>query len=339
MNARQSFACLVLLSLILSGSAHPALAQTTLRFAFGSCNDQKKPQDYWQTISDAKPDVFIWTGDNVYADTDDPAIFRAVYDLQLGHPQYQAFMRSVPSIIGTWDDHDYGKNDGGKEFHAKELAKSELFRFLNIPDDDPARARDGVYMSRVFGSGTQRVKVILLDTRWFRDPLTRTAPPNPRYLPSPDGDVLGEEQWLWLREELSRNEADFHVIVSSIQVVASEHRFEKWANFPSALDRLYELLSETSPNRPIFISGDRHVSEFSAQTVEGYDRPIIDITSSGLTNVWSGMSDEVNSRALGPKIGVPNFGMIEFDWTAESPSATISIVDMNGEKQRSVTVR
>jgi alkaline phosphatase D len=339
MNIRRILTSMALQSLILIGSALPALAQPSLRFAFGSCNDQKKPQDYWQSIIDTRPDVFIWTGDNVYADTDDPAIFRAVYDLQLGHPQYQALMRSVPSIIGTWDDHDYGKNDGGKEFHAKELAKSELFRFLDIPDDDPARARDGVYMSRVFGSGTQRVKVILLDTRWFRDPLTRTAPPNPRYLPSPDGDVLGEEQWNWLREELSANEADFHVIVSSIQVVAQEHRFEKWANFPAALDRLYRLLGETTPNRPIFVSGDRHVSEISAERVEGFESPVIDITSSGLTNVWSGMSDEVNSRALGPKIGVPNFGMIEFDWTTEAPRAILSIRDMNGRTVQSVEVR
>jgi len=339
MNTHKTLVTIIQSSLILLGSAYVALAQPTLRFAFGSCNDQNKPQAYWQTISDAKPDVFIWTGDNVYADTDDPAIFRAVYDLQLGHPEYQAFVRSVPTIIGTWDDHDFGLNDGGKEFHAKELAKAELFRFLNVPENDLARGRLGVYMSRLYGNGTQRVKVILLDTRWFRDPLTRTAPPNPRYLPSEDGDVLGEEQWTWLRQELSRNEADFHVIVSSIQVVAREHRFEKWANFPSALNRLYDLLSETRPNRPIFISGDRHVSEISEETVDGYERPIIDITSSGLTNVWSGMSDEVNSRALGPKMGVPNFGVIDFDWSSDGPRAILSIRDMRGRTLQEIDVR
>lgn len=315
-------------------------AQPMLRIAFGSCNDQDKPQAYWQAISKAGPDVFIWTGDNVYADTDDPTVLRSIYDQQLADPDYTAFRESVPSIIGTWDDHDYGLNDGGKEFHAKEMAKRELFRFLGVPEDDPARFRAGVYQSRIYGTEQGRVKVILLDTRWFRDPLTRTAPPQPRYLPSEEGDILGEAQWAWLERELSANEADFHVIVSSIQVVAQEHRFEKWANFPTSLQRLYALLAEVRPNRPVFVSGDRHVSEISAQRIEGFAEPVFDITSSGLTHVWTGISDEVNSRAVGPKTAVPNFGLMEFDWSSSpSPSARLTIRDMQGGIRQAIDIR
>ena len=30
--------------------------------AFGSCNRQNKPQDHWNIIRAANPDLFLWTG-------------------------------------------------------------------------------------------------------------------------------------------------------------------------------------------------------------------------------------------------------------------------------------
>ena len=101
--------------------------------AFGSCNDEDKPQPLWPVIAAEKPDLWIWTGDNVYADTEDPEVFRAKYDKQLANPGYRAFIDSVPFMTGTWDDHDYGKNDGGVEYPAKDLAKREMYRFLGVP--------------------------------------------------------------------------------------------------------------------------------------------------------------------------------------------------------------
>ncbi len=37
-----------------------------------------------------------------------------------------------------------------------------------------------------------------------------------------NGDVLGEEQWLWLERELSNSSAAAHIIVSSVQVCCIE---------------------------------------------------------------------------------------------------------------------
>ncbi|MEM1358390.1 MAG: hypothetical protein AAGF89_09335, partial [Bacteroidota bacterium] len=39
--------------------------------AFGSCNNQRRAQDYWPVIGEKKPDVWLWLGDNIYSDTDD----------------------------------------------------------------------------------------------------------------------------------------------------------------------------------------------------------------------------------------------------------------------------
>jgi len=50
------------------------------------------------------------------------------------------------------------------------------------------------------------LQVILLDTRYYRDPL------------SSDGSILGDAQWTWLEKELKGLPTTFTVIVSSIQV-------------------------------------------------------------------------------------------------------------------------
>jgi alkaline phosphatase D len=37
------------------------------RIAFGSCNDQNKPQPIWSAVLESRPDLFLFAGDNVYA--------------------------------------------------------------------------------------------------------------------------------------------------------------------------------------------------------------------------------------------------------------------------------
>ncbi len=72
--------------------------------------------------------------------------------------------------------------------------------------------------------------------------------------------MLGEEQWQWLNDVIEK-ESDLIIIVSSIQVMATDHGFEKWHNFPHERLKLLELLE--SQNKPVMIlSGDRHRAGF-----------------------------------------------------------------------------
>lgn len=43
----------------------------------------------------------------------------------------------VLQVIGTWDDHDYGLNDAGKEFSRKVNNQRLLLNFLDEPQDSP----------------------------------------------------------------------------------------------------------------------------------------------------------------------------------------------------------
>lgn len=40
-------------------------------------------------------------------------------------------------VIGTWDDHDYGLNDAGKEFSGKNMTQKLLLDFLDEAPDSP----------------------------------------------------------------------------------------------------------------------------------------------------------------------------------------------------------
>jgi alkaline phosphatase D len=302
------------------------------KIAFGSCNSQHKPQPLWTLIKRDTPDLWIWTGDNVYADTESFGEFRKAYDLQLSNQDYRAFVEEVPFLIGTWDDHDYGVNDGGSEFAAKRIAKQELYRFLGVEASHPSWDREGVYQSYEFGPTGQIVKIILLDTRWFRDPILKDASPDAQYLPNDSGTLLGIKQWEWLTNELKENAADLTIIVSSIQLLAAEHRFEKWANFPNERSKLLKLINDYASEKTIVISGDRHAGEISAVDLPSWEKPLLDITSSGLTNVWSRNFDESNSLAITEKIIKPNYGFIEIDWNdASDPDVRISIKGLHGE--------
>ncbi|MBL7851076.1 MAG: alkaline phosphatase family protein [Cyclobacteriaceae bacterium] len=298
------------------------------RIAFGSCSNEELHDEMWTDIAAQKPGLCILLGDNIYGDTHDMTWMRAQYDQQKNLPGYQLLLKTCP-VIGTWDDHDYGQNDGGKYYPKKKESKEEFMRFFDIAPDDPIRSHEGVYSSHTYGPKGKRVKVILLDTRYFRDTTVRSPQRGRRYEPNPDGDVLGEGQWAWFENEIRNSEADVHLIGSSIQFIAAEHGYEKWANFPKARQRMLDLLVKHKPRNVLFLSGDRHIAEISRMEVPGLGQPLYDFTSSGLTHTWNvnaGMPPtESNRYRVSRFIIQKNFGLVEIDWSGSQPVIRMEI--------------
>ncbi|MEM6723677.1 MAG: alkaline phosphatase D family protein [Bacteroidota bacterium] len=281
--------------------------------AFGSCNHEYDQQPMWDFILQENPDLWIWLGDNIYGDSEDMSVLQAKYDQQLDNPDYQTLYRQVP-IIGTWDDHDYGVNDGGKEFPQREASAELMMNFLNVPADAPQRQRPGTYSRYTLGTDSQLVKIILLDARYFRDELVQKGR---GYGANATGDILGEAQWTWLAEELANSTAQVNIIGSGIQMIPEQHRFEKWANFPTARKRLLELIVSSKIANPILISGDRHIGEISKLDIQGDDSPIYEITSSGLTHSYEKAKGEKNRYRISELIGEKNFGLLHLDWSGD----------------------
>lgn len=297
------------------------------RIAFGSCNRQDAPQPLWSPICNHDPDLWIWLGDNVYADTEDMDEMAEKYAMQRTNEGYRQLVAET-RVVGTWDDHDYGENDAGREYPKRDSSQQLLLDFLDVPEDDPRRERAGAYAAHTYGPEGRRVKVILLDTRYHRDRLAADPDPDRPYRPRPDGDVLGERQWSWLENELRTSDAQVHLIGSSIQVIPEQHGWEKWANLPQARERLFRLLRETETPGALLLSGDRHMAELSRRD-DVLDYPLYDVTSSGLTHSYED-ADESNRYRVGTLYGGLNYGLIEIDWDARPATITLQVRDEEG---------
>ena len=281
------------------------------RFAFGSCNKQYLPQPLWKTIVQDSPDLFLWTGDVVYADTEDMGKLSQIYASQLRQAEYASFLKAEVPVIGVWDDHDYGENNGDKNFGPRKASQALFLDFVGEPQGSPRRIQDGIQTAYSFGEGKSKVRFILLDTRSNRS--------------QDKSDLLGEAQWQWLESELGQSAEGVTFLVSSIQVFPTEQKFEKWSKFPASHKRLLKLI-ETSPSRTIvIISGDRHFAELSRQTLG--TKTVYEVTASGLTHAFRNPDDARNHNSLrvGPILDRLNYGFIELD----EKSVRLQVKDLN----------
>lgn len=316
-------------------------ARALTRIAFGSCAREDRPQPIWETVLSLAPDLFVFAGDNVYNDTEDPVVMRRKW-AALDAIEGFARLRTKTPILGTWDDHDYGADDAGRDFAQRDASQAAFLDFLRVPADSPRRTRKGVYHAEIHGPPGRRVQVILLDTRYHRSPLdTFRGTGRARssaYRPSGDRDqtMLGDDQWAWLEARL-REPAELRLIVSSVQFVAGQHRFEKWMNLPRERSRMLRLLDTTGATGVLFLSGDRHHAELS-RLDRGDRPPIYDLTASGLNQSVAPKATtpvrdaEPNLWRVGRVFKGHHFGVVEVDWSRRDPLVRLSIVDRDGAR-------
>ncbi|QEG39178.1 alkaline phosphatase D family protein [Roseimaritima ulvae] len=308
--------------------------QPISRVLFGSCIKQDRPIPILKTMLAAEPELLLFLGDNIYADTSDIDLMRAKYKQLAGNEDFAA-LRSACPILATWDDHDYGVNDGGADFAKRDEAQQAYLDFWGEPAASPKRNRPGVYDAKIFGPEGKRLQVIMLDTRYFRSPLKkgekRVGGP---YVADndPQKTMLGETQWKWLEQQL-RTPAEVRVIGSSIQFVAAAAGQETWSNLPHERQRLIDLIAETGAGGVIVLSGDRHWSEVSV-TEEQTAYPLVDVTSSSLNQKHPrGTPTENRFRSIPKTYHEANFGVLSIDWDAADPKLLIEIRDIHNETQ------
>ncbi len=316
----------------------PDPEKTISRIALGSCAHQNKKQPILLKAVKSKPDLFIYLGDNIYGDTRSMDKLKSKYDKLAAKKEFQKLCEAMP-ILATWDDHDYGENDAGKEYPFKAESKEIFLDFWNEPEDSERRTHPGVYHSVLLGPPGKRIQVILLDTRTFRDHLMK-ANGEPwfndyRPNPSPDSTFLGEAQWKWLEQQF-QIPADIRLIASSTQFSHGYNGWESWSNVPHERQRMLALIQFTRAEGVIFISGDVHWGELSRlEPPGGY--PIYDLTSSGITQTWP--SVERNGNRVGEPMRENNIGLINIDWNAKDPDIEFVLKDVKGKVVLSHTVK
>ena len=285
--------------LLLISSANIIYAES-IKIGLGSCLDQDYPQPIWQSIKKEDLNYFIFLGDNVYGDTRYGSLrkMKSAYDKQ--KKVLPDFLNDI-SIFSIWDDHDFGINDGGADYRFKRRAQELYLDFWEITKDDDRSNREGIYFSKNEIFFDKKFKFIFLDTRFFRSKLKGKKS---NYIENiePDATILGNAQWTWLENEL-KSDFDFLFIFSSIQIIAKDHRFEKWSNFPNERAKLFELLEQFN-DKTILFSGDRHRAGIYRKN------GIIEVTSSSMNKPGSSFS-ETDSYLIGKTYPQENYGVLE----------------------------
>ena len=306
-----------LLLLLTTFSIH---SQETYKIALGSCLHQDHPAPIWDAVKDNNIDSFFFLGDNIYGDVPSglPWKLKRSYDKQKKVLPSWLMSKQIHVI---WDDHDYGKNDGGGSYRFKEYAQDLYIDFWDIPDNDPRANREGIYYQQLQNINGLRVLFVGLDTRYFRSNIKEK---DDVYLPNlePEATFLGDKQWEWLKDTLKK-EHDLLILASSIQVLATEHRFEKWSNIPSERNKLLTLL-ESLDSRVIVVSGDRH----RAGLYQYND--ITEITASSLNRPT--YSEETDSLLLGKTYTENNFGLISI----QKDIVEISVINVDNKTLESL---
>ena len=328
------------------------------RIAFGSCAMQDKPMPVWSAVVDRDPKVFLFLGDNVYADTGayklmpSPRNYEVAYERLKKNPDFNKFLLASRArgieVFATWDDHDYGLNDGGADHSERLEAKKAFVDFFSpwgLAESSPDRP--GIHNASVIELAGLKIQVLMLDTRSFRSPVVKTKTPKVCarggwvFSSDPDATILGEDQWAWLAQQLQKP-ADLRLIVSSIQVLPTEQCFEKWANFPAERERLLNLIAESRADGVVLLSGDRHSSEISVINRHDIGYPLYEVTSSGLNNALQGrfnVAEEPNKfRVLGENVSDNGFGEIEITGSGPEQSLAFRLINEAGVELQALEV-
>lgn len=313
------------------------------RIAFGSCAKHWQAQPVWDAIIAKRPDLFLFLGDNIYADTDGVTAWQASKGQLAGEwnrladkPEFQKARAAMP-FMATWDNHDYGSHAGGAEHPVKADAKECFLSFFEEPEDSPRWKRSGIYDSKIIGPEGKRVQVILLDTKYNRSAFKKDPMPKEErlkagkvggYLPDEDSAKthLGAEQWAWLEKELKKP-AELRLLCSSTQVIPNEKGMDEWGNFPRERQRLIDLLGET--NGVIILSGNVHFAEISQR--KGASYPLTELTSSGMTHINEAYGKAPNRFRIGEPLIALNFGWVEVDW--ERKQITLAACGADGSPE------
>jgi|TARA_B110000495_G_scaffold70409_1_gene60044 alkaline phosphatase D len=300
-----------------------------MRIGFGSCLSQNKPMPIFNSIKSEGFDLFLMLGDNVYGDSNTEGLEELVSAYKRQKQNFDNMKFDFP-FEATWDDHDYGLNDGGNEYLFKKESKELFLDFWNIPPNDPRRLRSGLYHDMSMDFKGKRMQFIFLDTRSFRDSLKPTdekgAVGKERYIPHRDSSlsILGDEQWQWLKKTILEP-TDYRIIISSIQFLPIGHGWECWYNLPYERERMIELIDNSNSDHTIILSGDRHRGGlYQFKTEQG--NLISEMTSSSL-NVAYPNAEENGPLRIGSTFIEENYGAIYLDGLKNTFSLMLKNMD------------
>ncbi|RAK52670.1 alkaline phosphatase D family protein [Phenylobacterium deserti] len=292
------------------------------RLAFGSCARRARypVQPIWRAIEAARPDLFVWAGDAVYADTPEPEILAEEYRRQRDLPEIRRFMATTPQLA-IWDDHDYGLNDHDRRHPGKVEALNTFRRYWPNPELGVQNAL-GAFFRWSYGG----VDFFFLDVRFHRDPNDQPD--------GPSKTMLGAVQRRWLLDGLAASRATFKVLVSGSGWNDSKPEgADSWASYTFERDLILNEITRRGVTGVLLLSGDTHYGELNCLPWSergGYD--LYELVSSPLAQdtVDLYLAARPILRVRQAFSGDVNFGLLDFDLAPPDPTVGLELRDEGG---------
>lgn len=261
----------------------------SFKVAVASCLDdswEKKEQEgIWTDLLEFNPDMLFLLGDNVYADKQ----IEAPTEKNFWNRYVQTFRtlglyktRNLVPILAVWDDHDYGKNNGGEEFHLKSQMQVLFRDFFYLDFDSYLQKGEGIS----FSLKTPHQNFIFMDTRSFRSNV------KDKYT----GSLWGKLQEEKLLQQLNESQKPSWIL-NGMQIFGRHHKFESYeTNFPINFNQMMTQIQQAQ-SPVFFISGDRHVAELLK--IHSWSYPAYELTTSPIhARTYPANTEAVDSRLL-----------------------------------------
>jgi alkaline phosphatase D len=297
----------------------PALTddQGITRIAFGSCYHRwgLGNDDLAKAIRNRNPAALLLNGDIAAQDRNNHAgMHRADYLMRDFFSPWKDMVASVP-VYAVWDDHDYFDDDlaGIPEGFTPE-DREKVWNVFRESWNNPSYGFDqegkGVFFSTRIGPAD----VIMTDNRYFRDKET--------------GAFLGEEQMVWIEDQLLASKAPFIILASgtmwSDYVSAGKDSWGTWD--PEGRERIFRFIEKHKIPGVLFISGDRHGARgFTIPRPSGFQFYEFEPASLGGRMGPPATDPNWDTQLFGVS-GTYAFGEFEFDTSVDDPEVTFRLI-------------
>lgn len=317
--------------LVKAGPGHQFTTATQQRtgervvVSFVSCVDVE-PTGIWNEMEKLKVDAVCLMGDTPYIDSSDLEVARKKHRLFLQMPDL-ARLGQTTSVVGIWDDHDFGKNNGNG-LNLREGKSRTRQAFVDYRAHDRyGDGREGVYHKMDLGG----LEIFFLDPRYFSQtepsPIDGTQP-----------TCFGRQQWDWLLQGLRDSKAKFKVLaMGAIWQDKKNSETDDMFTYWYERDALLDFIKEEQISGVTLLGGDIHVARHLKHPERvGYDLHDF-IISPGHERTITGL-DVYHPSLLWSLVEGRQFLMLTADTGGDKPSLTIEFRQPEGRVNRRVVL-
>jgi alkaline phosphatase D len=279
--------------------------------------------EIFDTLAKQEADMMLWLGDNWYYrevdfDAEQNMIYRASKDK--GRDFLQPIFHKFPNYA-IWDDHDFGPDNSGGYFIHK--ARSlDIFKKVWANPSYGMPETPGIFSKVRFND----VDFFLLDDRYHRS--------NENMPDDKDKHMYGQEQLLWLKNQLVASKQPFKIIVGGNQMLNDYHKWEGWDKYRYERDAFLKWLDETKIEGLVFLSGDKHHTEMLKIPRENA-YPLYELTCSPFTagthEKWIDAERKKPTLIQETLVGEKNFCKLNFEGPRKDRNMILESYNVDGK--------